>query len=280
VARLAGLALVAVALLAAAAALDRDHRLTEPARAGVDANVRHFRVSSPFVPGVRRETLVLPRHWRRGGPLLLWLHARGGNEDSLLTPSFFAALKAAGHRAPAVLIASDNRFSFWHDRRGYAWDRYLLESVLPRGVTLANADPARIAVGGISMGGFGAYNLARLVPGRFCAVGAHSPAIFRRGEQRLARSFDDGRDFRRNDLLTLARRDPLAFRAPRLWLDVGTSDRFAGADRTFAGSLRGAGLRITTRFWPGGHAPVYWHAHFAAYLRFYADALARCHPAQ
>jgi enterochelin esterase-like enzyme len=30
------------------------------------------------------------------------------------------------------------------------------------------------------------------------------------------------------------------------------------------------------RHWPGAHEGDYWRAHYARYLRFYADALAAC----
>jgi S-formylglutathione hydrolase FrmB len=263
-------------LLTAVAALDHDHGIAASAGASIGAEVRHFSLRSPFVPGIRRQTLVIPHHWRRGGPLLLWLHARGSSAESLLTPSFFAGLERAGRAAPAVVIASDNRFSFWHDRRSRAWARYLIGSVLPRALALSGADPARVAVGGISMGGFGAYNLARLHPGRFCAVGGHSPAIFTGWNQVLPRSFDNRADFARNNLLALAARHPRAFAAPRLWIDVGASDAFAPADRAFAARLRRAGLNLSFHVWPGQHAAGYWHAHVAAYLQFYADALAAC----
>jgi S-formylglutathione hydrolase FrmB len=54
----------------------------------------------------------------------------------------------------------------------------VLDEVIPKALTVLHADPRRVAIGGISMGGFGAYDLARLDPGRFCAVGGHSAAIW------------------------------------------------------------------------------------------------------
>jgi hypothetical protein len=67
--------------------------------------------------------------------------------------------------------------SYWHNRADGAWGSYVLDEVIPKALTVLNADPRRVAIGGISMGGFGAYALARLEPGRFCAVGGHSAAI-------------------------------------------------------------------------------------------------------
>jgi S-formylglutathione hydrolase FrmB len=49
--------------------------------------------------------------------------------------------------------------------------------VIPQVTRRFGTDRRRVAIGGISMGGFGAYDLARLNPGRFCAVGGHSPAL-------------------------------------------------------------------------------------------------------
>jgi S-formylglutathione hydrolase FrmB len=53
--------------------------------------------------------------------------------------------------------------------------------VIPEVVKRFGADGRRVAIGGISMGGFGAYDIARLNPGRFCAVAGHSPALWRTG---------------------------------------------------------------------------------------------------
>jgi len=41
------------------------------------------------------------------------------------------------------------------------------------------------------MGGLGAYDLARLDQGRFCAVGGHSPAIWFTYRDAEAGAFDD-----------------------------------------------------------------------------------------
>jgi S-formylglutathione hydrolase FrmB len=266
-----------VLIAAAAIAVGSQADLTTRADAASEAHVSHFQVRSPFAPGRRTETLVVPRQWRRGGPLLLWLHARGSDENSVFSPAFFAALRSLGRRAPAIVIPSDDRYSFWHDRRDASWGRYVMETVLPRALRLTGANPGRVAVGGISMGGFGAYNLARLHPRRFCVVGGHSAALFDAAARKLPGAFDDRADFARNDLLRIAARDPRAFAGPRsLWVDVGRSDPFASADQRFAQALRRAGLPLSLHVWPGRHAGAYWRSHWAAYFRFYANGLAAC----
>ena len=105
-----------------------------------------------------------------------------------------------------------------------------------------------------------------------CAVGGHSPAIWRSGGESAAGAFDDADDFARHDLVALARaRGRAAFGRGRLWLDGGTEDPFRPGGEAFAAAL---GIRL--RHWEGEHEGDYWRAHFADYLRFYADALAAC----
>ena len=72
-------------------------------------------------------------------------------------------------------------------------------------------DPERIAIGGISMGGFGAYDIALHHPGMFCAVGGHSAALWFEGGETAPGAFDDAADFERNDVVGTVEEDPDAF---------------------------------------------------------------------
>jgi S-formylglutathione hydrolase FrmB len=121
------------------------------------------------------------------------------------------------------------------------------------------------------MGGFGALDLARLHPRRFCAVGGHSPAVWRTGGETPAGAFDDAEDFSRHDLFA----GPFGGRAA-LWIDVGRGDPFHDAAGAYARLLRRHGRDVTLRISDGGHDREYWKRHLDAYLGFYADALARC----
>jgi S-formylglutathione hydrolase FrmB len=66
------------------------------------------------------------------------------------------------------------------------------------------------------VGGFGAYDLARLNPGRFCAVGGHSPALWRSGGETAPGAVDDAEDFARHDGDYWDARDYLRFYAKAL----------------------------------------------------------------
>jgi S-formylglutathione hydrolase FrmB len=210
---------------------------------------------------------------RRG--LVVFLHGRGGDDRSSLGPPLLAAVARLGDEAPALAFPDGGVDSYWHDRESGAWRRYVLREVIPRALRETGADPARIAIGGISMGGFGALDLARARPHRFCGVAGHSPAIWTSAGQTAPGAFDDAADFARHDVVRAARRGAYPADLP-LWLDAGTRDPFRPGDRAFARAVRAAGGDLTFRTWPGGHDGNYWNAHWRSYLRFYVTALDAC----
>jgi S-formylglutathione hydrolase FrmB len=115
------------------------------------------------------------------------------------------------------------------------------------------------------MGGFGAYDIARLHPDRFCAVGGHSPAVWTEAGLTAPGAFDDAEDFARHDLVASARAG--SFRPEHFWLDRGNSDPFIPGDSALARAL---GEKVHS--YPGEHERDYWDAHWADYLGFYAKA--------
>jgi S-formylglutathione hydrolase FrmB len=233
----------------------------------------------PFYVDGHRGMAVIPGGLRAGErrPLLVFLHGRGRNgAEANLVDEMFAALSRLGRRAPVVVFPDGGDHSYWHDRAGRAWGRYVWDDVIGAARRRLPVDGRRVALGGISMGGFGALDLARLHRGRLCAVGAHSPALWQRSADTAPGAFDGPSDFARHDVIGVARRSPRAFAGAPLWLDAGTADPFDPGDRAFVAALRAGGVRITVHRWPGGHDGSYWAAHWGAYLGFYASALARC----
>lgn len=240
-----------------------------------------FEVRSKAVHRTLRALLLQPAapSARRG--LVLFLHADHGTDHTTLSPDLLAALGRLGRRAPAMLFVGGGQRTYWHDRAGARWADYLLHDLLPTALRRVRGDRRRVMVAGISMGAYGALDLARLHPGRFCAVAAHSPVLWRRwhaAERAQPGAFDDRRDFLRHDPLRAAARAPRTFADQPIWLDTGRSDRLAGpGTRTLASTLRRHGVRVALHAsWPGGHGGTYWDAHWDAYLRFDAAALRAC----
>jgi S-formylglutathione hydrolase FrmB len=255
--------LVSLLALAAGATAGRDARI-----AAGPVRVQPFTFHSTLLDRDFREILLLPAGSTRGRQLLVFLH--GYTQPTAENADWMRpALRTLGTRAPVVLLVDDGDLtSWWHDRASGKWGSYVLREVIPAALRRTGADPRRVAIGGISMGGFGALDLARLAPGRFCAVGAHSPAVLPQQYWSSVGAFDSEADFARHDLLSLAAAKRL-YRIP-VYLDVGRADDLRYPDAAFADAVRAHGTKITFRLVPGGHSG--WAGRMLTYLRWYISA--------
>jgi len=198
------------------------------------------------------EIEVVPR--QHGKWLLVLLHGRGAGPSQFLSQPFFDTLAALGKHAPVVLLLDGGDHSYWHDRADGKWESMLLDEALPSKV--------EVAIGGISMGGYGAILAASRSP-RFCATAVMSPALWTSAGATAPGAFDDAEDYARNDVFTLRPPSPL-------WIALGASDPFHDATLAYA---RRAG--VTPDVGPGGHDSTFWNAHIGALLRFAARACVR-----
>jgi S-formylglutathione hydrolase FrmB len=235
------------------------------------ATVVHLTLKSRFVHARLPLTLVVPAGGSRGRPLLVFLHGRGADQNSEVSDQLFSALRGLGSRAPDIVFPYGGDHSYWHNRSDGQWGSYVISEVIPTALRTLHADPRRVAIGGISMGGFGAYDIALAEPSRFCAVAGHSAALWVSAGATAPGAFDDATDFHRHDVIGWARSHRAAYGRAQLWLDGGDADPFHQADEAFARAL---GVRM--HVWPGGHDSDYWNAHWRDYLRFYAGAFAGC----
>ena len=270
-------ALLAVVVLAAAGCVTwrRIHATPSPTSYGM-REVK-FELHSRLLHRTLEQVGIAPPPLPGGKqrPLLVFLHGRGGQPQGQATGAMFAALRAAGPLAPDVILANGGDHSYYHDRADGPWGTYIVKEVIPEAVRRLDADPNRVAIGGVSMGGFGALDLARLWPKRFCAVGGHSAAMWRTGGETPEGAFDDAEDFARNDILGAVEARDVYGKVP-VWIDMGTQDPFREADTAFAHALRSHGGRVTFHVWPGTHSGAYWASHMTQYVAFYAHALAHC----
>jgi S-formylglutathione hydrolase FrmB len=247
-----------------------------PALKTLGATIETFTIKSRLTHQTLPVAAVIPSDATgRKRPLLVFLHGKGENQRSNLNDPMFAALAQLGAGAPDIVFPYGGPDSYWHDRASGDWGSYVVDEVIPQALRKLGADPARVAIGGISMGGFGALDIARRHPGRFCAVGGHSAALWAQGGDSAPGAFDDATDFAAHDVIGAARRgDPYPHAA--VWIDDGTLDPFRSADTLLASELRADGHAVHFHIWPGAHDQTYWQSHWAQYLRFYADALRDC----
>ena len=250
----------ALAVLVAAAVLAGCGGDPVPAGIRVEDNVVDSRAVGRELP----VKVVVPGDGPR--PLLVFLHGRNNDESTYVRTPMLEALEALGDRAPIVAFPDGGKDSYWHDRADGDWGRYVMDEVIPQLTDRYHTD--RVAIGGISMGGFGAYDLARRNPERFCAVGGHSPALWRTGGETAPGAFDDAEDFARHDIIG----EPAGLADLPVWLDAGDADPFRPGQEALVAALGD----VTVHTWPGGHDGDYWDAHWPDYLRWYARELERC----
>ncbi len=97
-------------------------------------------------------------------PILIHLHGSGTRNrmDKVKTNPLFKALDRMGQPFVAVAPLCEKNTWFDHLEDLKEWVRYL--------TTLPFADPARLYLAGLSMGGYGAWQLAMSIPEYFAAL--------------------------------------------------------------------------------------------------------------
>jgi len=207
-----------------------------------------------------------------GLPVLLLLHGRGGDAATAFRVhgmgEFLSDAVRRGVRPFAVASVDGGDHSYWHPRRsGEDPQTMVVDELLPvlaeRGLRTD-----RVALGGWSMGGYGALLLAqRLGRGRVASVTVDSAAVWERWEDSAPGAFDDRADFDSHDVLAGASR--LAGIPVRV--TCGTSDPFLPGARALLRRVPWAERDLG----PGGHDEAWWRQVAPAQLAFAGRALAR-----
>lgn len=218
-------------------------------------------------------------------PVLYMLHGLGSTyrqwqELGLLDTA--EQMMRSGRIAPVIIVLAEGERSYWvnHANGGPAWGTYIARDLVRAIDDSYRTIPARErrAIGGDSMGGHGALQLAINNPSVFGVVGAHSVALRRR---ETAPAYFGGRAaFNRRDPFYLYGARAALAKSFKLWIDIGMEDRFYPRASDFHQMLERQGIAHQWHVWPGGHTDSYWSDHLAAYLRFYSAALSDPLPAE
>jgi putative tributyrin esterase len=199
---------------------------------------------------------------------------------------------------PLIVVMPDGYRGFYTDNEeGPAYARHFGEEVPAFVERHFGARPARgaRALGGLSMGGYGALRVALGYPDRFCSVNSHSGALMRfnldlgpkaarkdpvfrehppalYGE--MQRIFGRRPMGTRHDLMALIQRARRRHRRlPRILLDCGTEDSLLPCNRDLHRDLAAAQVPHQYREFPGGHDWDYWDCHVRDALEFHARNL-------
>ncbi|HEU5090402.1 MAG TPA: alpha/beta hydrolase-fold protein [Roseiflexaceae bacterium] len=210
-------------------------------------------------------------------PVLVQLHGYYDDYRSWLTKS---NLLQHAKTYPIMIILPDTANGWWANLGAPNQFEDLIVNDLKAHVhSTFQVRPGRWAIGGLSMGGFGALRLGLKHADMFCSIYAHSSAIPKPG---LARGFpfvwDDPdrsaaqRRRLRQDLSCYHWADQVdSTLMPRLSFDCGTEDVLLDENRRFHEYLDKIGLPHSYAEYPGGHHWEYWDTHVRQALAQHAE---------
>jgi S-formylglutathione hydrolase FrmB len=272
------LRILAAALVVVVAVALRDLVEDEPTPSETGGSrVIDYSVDSTLLGKQMPVEVVIPPGAQDGRrSLLVFLHGRSEDENSYLVEPMFKALRRERGKAPVVAFPQGGPDSYWHDRNDGDWGSYVSEELIPDLVDRFEIEPERVAIGGISMGGFGAYDIARLDPELFCSVGGHSPAVWESSSDTAPGAFDSDDDFDRHDVISLIGPPSSPLAGKRVWVDFGDEDPFANANRALIDSLEASGADVRVYEGDGAHETSYWNGNWTRYMHFYARSLKAC----
>ena len=205
-------------------------------------------------------------------PVLLQLH--GYSDDSY---SWLYGSNVTRHVAgyPLIVILPDGGTSRYlnlatHDRVGLQRYEDLMIGDIPNEVArLFQVRPGKWAIGGLSMGGYGALRLGMKHPDRFASIWAHSAGL-RPLDAAFLALLDDP-----DDANVQMWADRLAGKAhrPRVSFDCGLDDDLLRYNRELDAYLTRIGLDHHYAEHPGAHTWDYWDDHVREALRQHAEVL-------
>jgi enterochelin esterase-like enzyme len=225
----------------------------------------------------------LPPDYERSNtryPTLYMLHGAGDGSTagrvewvSLGLAKVMADSLSQGAVQPMIIILPEGEQGYWINQahNGPRWADYVAHDVVAQVDRTLRTDPraTRRAVGGLSMGGHGAMQLALNYPDVFRIAGAHSPSI--REYEQSPPFFGDPAWYARYDPRALARRSGTA-RGLTAWVDWGTRDRWHVGAEQLTAALKDGGAKVDSHTFDGAHEGDYWRKYLPQYLRFYSQA--------
>ncbi len=215
-------------------------------------------------------------------PVFYLLHGHGGGErDWLGVGGLEQAIAKDPDLAPMLVVMPGFGNSWYVDSKAFGpVEQAFFREFLPEVESRWHGDPGRRAIGGLSMGGFGALHLSLRRPGSFTAVAALSPAILtpdapvgplqlRFFGKAFGSPFDRSR-FEAANPFELLRALPEGTRLPAFYLMSGDDDEFGleiGTIRFYL-ALRSLGVRPELRIRDGGHRWPLWRRELPSVLSF------------
>ena len=200
-----------------------------------------------------------------GEPPFALLYQLHGMSDDHRAWLYKSNLLRAVEGLPLVVVMPSGENSYWVD----GFERLVVEDVAASVARTWRVRDGRAAIGGLSMGGYGAIRLGLKYPERFASVFAHS--------SRLPESGDE------YDVGVLAARvagakgggaaGAAAVALPALAFDCGVDDHLIEDSRRFHARLEALGVAHEYREHAGAHTWDYWNEHVREAVAWHARVL-------
>lgn len=217
-------------------------------------------------------------------PVLYLLHGHGGEEGDWFVYSRAAAL---ANQYNVAVVTPDGANSWYVNGGSGRWGDYIADDLVQeveRRWPVKSTREGR-AIAGLSMGGYGAMNLALRRPEVFALAASMSGALDitrehnvfeggRRVDQELRAAFGPpGSGIRHdNDIYRLAS-EAIPAQVPYLHLDCGRDDPWLGVNKEFVQVLSTRGITHRFEELPGDHDWQYWNRQIEVVLSLAARQL-------
>jgi enterochelin esterase-like enzyme len=245
-----------------------------PSGAALQGSLRQVQFHSQALDRDMPYLVYLPPAYGRQGkryPVVYLLHGAGQRIDEWLSYGIVETadrMIGSDQLSPMVLVMPLGDLGYWvnHVDKGDRWGDYVADDLVKHvdATFRTEADAKYRAIGGISMGGYGALVLAFNKPQVFQHVAANSPTLHPEGSLAFLGTGDD-----------YARRDPVSLAGSAdlnglgIWLDIGATDPWLPRVAQLDHALNTRGIVHTWTLGDGGHEGGYWRRSLPSYLRFY-----------
>lgn len=220
-------------------------------------------------------TIILPDRvpFKHKLPVLYQLHGLSDNNTGWTR---LTSIERYVSTLPLIVAMPDGGRGFYCDAaEGPAYESHIVKDVVgfvEKFFPVRKDRDAR-AIGGLSMGGYGAMKLALKHPDMFCSVVSHSSAFdfahgTRHDSPEFRRIFGDKPTGGPDDLFTIAEKLDRA-KAPAVRFDCGTKDGLLPSSRAFHKHLLRLHIPHQYKEYPGDHNWAYWDVHVQEAIKFH-----------
>jgi S-formylglutathione hydrolase FrmB len=238
------------------------------------------------------------QHPARRYPVLYFLHGLGDNEQTLFNSGGWTLLDDLRnqHKMGDFLIAAPegHRTFYINSADGSVrYNDFFLQEFIPQIEAKYRIVPGRAgrAIGGISMGGYGAIRFAFAHPELFSAVSAQSAALITESPQTLDSASQSGAQmsgvlapvfgkpinvphWNENSPFVLAKKNAAALGKMSIYFNCGQDDNY-GFEKGAAAlheELQKEGIKHEYHPYSGDHSLTYFLSHFAEVMEFHSKA--------